>query len=362
LESADTPRILEPREREPKIMAIPSTPLNLYSQTANQQILLTWDISVGSTSYSVQRSLDNVTYATIASPTVNKFLDTTVTIGVQYFYQIAAVNADGTSPYTGAQSLVPTPTAEMSLGEIRTRAQQRADKLNSNFVTLPEWNFFINQSMFELYDLLVTTYEDMFTATPATFMVNGNQFLYPLPDGSLTFQNGINGADMVAEPFYKLQGVDLALNSAQNGYVSLNKFNFSDRNKFVYPNSDSTIYGVFNLQYRMMGTNIEFIPTPSAGQQIRLWYIPRLKELLVDEQLTTIGFSGWLQYVIIRAAKYALDKEESDTTKLDQELAFLIKRIEGSAQNRDAGSPQTISDSRPYNSWSGWGNGSMGGF
>jgi len=283
-----------------------------------------------------------------------------VTVGVQYFYRVASVNAGGVSPYTPSQNLVPTPTAEMSLGEIRTRSQQRADRLNSNFVTLPEWNFFINQAMFELYDLLVTTYEDLFTASPATFVVDGTRFLYPLPDGTTTFTNGVTGAAMVAEPFYKLLGVDLALNASANGYVSIKRFNFADRNKFVYPNSASTIYGVFNLQYRMMGINMEFIPTPSAGQQIRLWYIPRLKQLLSDQDVTTIGYSGWLQYVVIRAAKYALDKEESDTSKLDQELQFLIKRIEASASNRDAGNPQTISDTRGTSN--GWGNGGSDGF
>jgi len=255
------------------------------------------------------------------------------------------VNGSGTSPYTQAQALVPTPTAEMSLGEIRTRAQQRADRLNSEFVTKPEWNFFINQAMFELYDLLVTQYEDYFIAPPTTFQVAGNQFLYPLPDGVTAFIDQ-NNQSFVPPPFLKLVGVDLALNTSANGYVTVNKFNFADRNKFVYPNSASTIYGVFNLQYRLMGDKIEFIPTPSAGQKIRLWYIPRLNELLADNDLTTIGFSGWLQYVIVRAAKYALDKEESDTSKLDEELAFLIKRIEASSMNRDAGNPDKISDVR----------------
>lgn len=314
---------------------------------------LSWDIAAGATSYSIQRSLDGVNYVNYASPAINNYLDTAVVIGTQYFYQIAATNSSGTSPYTPPQNLVPTPTAEMSLGELRTRSQQRADRLNSQFVTLPEWNFFINQAMFELYDLLVDVYEDLFQATPATFASDGSTFLYPLPDGARAFINGVSGAQgYIAPPFYKLQGVDLALNTSANGYVTIRKFNFADRNKFVYPNTASTIYGVFNLQYRLMGDKIEFIPTPSAGQLIRLWYIPRLNQLLQDNQLTTIGYSGWLQYVIIRAAKYALDKEESDTSKLDQELAFLIKRIEASAMNRDAGMPDTVSDVRtPGNGW-----------
>jgi len=335
-------------------MAIPSTPTNPYIQTANGQVFSSCDPSAGATSYVFQRSLDNVTFATIATVSVPKYLDTAVTLGTAYWYQIAASNGSGTSPYTQAQSVVPTTSGELSLGEIRQRAQQRADRVNSKFVTVPEWNFFINQAMFELYDLLVTLYEDLYVAPAAQFSADGSTFLYPLPDGVMSFINQANQS-FVPRPFYKLIGVDLSLNSANNAYVTVNKFNFIDRNRFVYPNTASTIYGVFNLQYRLLGKDkIEFIPTPSAGQILRLWYVPRLTELLQDTDVSDIGISGWLQYVIIRAAKYALDKEESDTSKLDEELMFLKKRIEESASNRDAGQPDTVSAVR--NDW-GWGHG-----
>lgn len=348
-------------------MAIPSVPQNFAVQTGNLQILISWGLSVGATSYIVQRSLDNVTFTTITtitgSPLATLYLDTAVTEGVGYYYKVAAASSDGTSSYTTPQSAVPTTSGEMSLGLIRLRSQQRADRVNSNFVTMPEWNGFINLAMYELYDLLVTLYEDDYVATPASFTVNGSTFQYPLPNGILSFNNGITQESFIPRPFYKLIGVDLALNNAANGYVTIPKFNFVDRNRFVYPNTASTIYGVFNLQYRLIGNKIQFIPTPSANQQIRLWYIPRLVELLKDTDVTDIGISGWLQYVIVRAAKYALDKEESDTNKLDQELLYLKGRIEESAANRDAGSPDTISDARRSNG-SNWpsGNGAMGGF
>lgn len=340
-------------------MAIPSIPQSFWAQQANGQVLLSWAITAGATSYSVKRSTDGVTFAQIAAPTPNQYLDTAVTLGTQYYYQIAAVNSSGTSPYTAAQNLVPTPTAEMSLGEIRQRAQQRADRLNSQFVTLPEWNFFINQAMYELYDLLITVYEDYFEAPEITFTTNGSNYLYPLPDGQTSF-TGPDGQPLVAEPFYKLSGVDLGISNANNAFVTMNKYNLIDRNRYVYPNSASTIYGVFNMQYRVMGNNIRFIPTPSNAQVIRLLYIPRLPALLADQDLTTIGYSGWLQYVIVRAAKYALDKEESDTSKLDQEILFLKQRIEESAVNRDAGQPDTISDVRQGGNWGG--GGPFGGF
>jgi hypothetical protein len=357
-------------------MGAPGIPANLYVQSGNQQILVSWDLSAGATSYVINRSQDNVTYTVLAtvsgSPLATSYLDTSATLGVQYWYTVQAVNVSGSSPATAPGSNVAVPTGEYCLGQIRLLAMQRADRVNSNFVTVPEWNNYINLALFELYDLLVTVYEDQFMATPIQFVSDGVTFIYPLPNGNNTFLNGLNPNEtFTPPPFYKLSGVDLALNNATNAFVTVNKFNFSDRNRFVYPNTASTIYGVFNLQYRLLGTTangtqqIEFIPTPSGGQALRLWYIPRMTELLQDTDTTIMGVSGWIQYAIIRAAKYALDKEESDTTKLDTEILFLKGRIEESAANRDAGNPDTISDVNNgnwANGWYGGRNGAIGGF
>ena len=344
-------------------MSVAATPTNFFVQQGNGQVLVSWDIAVGSTNYIVQRSSDGVNYTTVATPTPNQYLDTTVLIGVQYYYQVASVNGSGTSPFTTPASIIPSPTGEMSLAQIRLAAQQRADRQNSEFLTTAEWNSNINQSMFELYDLLVTVYEDYYLAPSAQFITNGNSSFYPLPNGQLTFTNTA-GQPFVAEPFYKLTGVDLGLNTANNAFVTLGKFNFRDRNKFIYPNTSSMIYGVYNCQYRVLGSNIEFIPTPSGNQPIRLWYIPRLKQLLQDTDISTTSISGWIEYVIVDAAIKALQKEESDVQVLMAQKMALVKRINESAANRDAGTPDTITDSRQDGSWNsggGW-NSPIGGW
>lgn len=350
-------------------MAIPGIPQNMFVQTGNQKNLISWDLVTGATAYEVQRSLDNVTFTALAtvsgSPLATSYLDTAVVVGTEYWYRVASTNGSGTSSYTISASAIPTETGEMSLAQIRLAAQQRADRVNSNFVTKSEWNSYINQAMFELYDLLVTTFEDYYVATPIQFTANGNQFLYPLPNGTNTFTNPLTGNTFTPEPYYKLLGVDLALNNASNAYVTVNKFNFTDRNRFVYPNTASTIYGVFNLQYRVMGNNIQFIPTPSSGQALRLWYIPRITQLLQDTDTSTVSISGWIEYVIVKAAFLALTKEESDTTSLVLQLAALQKRIEETAANRDAGMPDKISDARQgnwSNGWTGGNGGAIGGF
>lgn len=340
---------------------IPGIPQNINLSQTDAKISISWSGQAGATSYSLQRSTDGVNYTTLASPTNTQYTDLTVTVGNYYWYQVASTNGSGTSPYNSVGPAVPAPNGELSLGELRLRAQQRADRVNSQFVTQTEWNYFLNQAMTELYDLLINVHEDYFAAPRMSFTLTGQTDLYPLPNGVIQMTND-QGQTVTAPPFYKLLGLDLSLNTAQNAYVTIHKFDFIDRNRYVYPNTASTLYGVFNMRYRMMGPNIQFMPTPSsAGQYIRMNYIPRLPELALDNDITIIGYSGWLQYVIIRAAKYALDKEESPTDTLDQELIFLQKRIEETAINRDVGQPDTISDIRA-GTWSngGWGYGSDG--
>jgi hypothetical protein len=247
----------------------PSTPTNVVINQGGGQNYLSWDLMDTATSYKVKRSTDGVTYAQVAAPAVPYYADTTVSVGVLYYYQVAATNGSGDSSYSSAVQMVPALSGQMSLYELRLRAQQRADRVNSLFVTKSEWNFFINQAYYELYDLLITTYEDYYIAPRLTITTDGSQS-YDLP----------NGANYTAAPaLYKLYGVDLGLDSTTNAWVTLKKFDFISRNRYVFPQLTSSLLGVFNLQYRIMGSKIYFIPQPVSSQPIGLWYYPRLTNL-----------------------------------------------------------------------------------
>lgn len=412
---------------------VPYQPQNLTAEQADGNILLTWQASLGATSYQIQRSTDGINFTNLATVgQITQYEDTLPGVGLQYYYQVAGV-ASSTGPYSSIVSMIAAPQSELSLYELRLRAQQTADRVNSDFVVTSEWNAFARMSLYELYDLLIGSYEDYFATEQVFIQTNGSQQYYPLPDGVTNYIGGsysgtpitvsisgnvtlesnlitsvasvagitqgmvINGTgvsnltvvstDSVlgtvtmsgfptqsttsstytlvtapAKAFYKMVGVDLAVNTStiNPAWVTLKKYNFIDRNKYVYPNSTSTIYGVYNAAYRIMGQQINFIPVPAGNQTIRLWYVPRLPSLLKDTDLTTVGYSGWLRYPIARMAKYALDKEEgSDTSKLDGEITFLKQRIEQMAQNRDIGIPDRISDTRREGIYggNGWGDG-----
>lgn len=309
-------------------MATPAIPSNYILQQGNGQVFLSWNIVPGAVNYEVQRSTDGVTFANYATTgLVNSYLDTNVDVGTQYFYQVSSLTFTGQSAYTNPLSIVPVNTGDLSLGQIRLMAQQRSDLVNSPFVTTSEWNLYINQAAFELYDLLVTEYEDYFLKSPLQITTDGSE-QYTLPND-----------------FYKLLGVDLGLANNTTAWITLKKFQFIERNRYVYPQINSTFFGVFNLQYRLMGNTLFFIPTPSAGQFLRIWYIPKLTELLKDTDILT-GISGWGEYVIVDAAIRAMQKQENDVSVLGAQKMMLIKRIEEAAMNRDAGQPDCISATR----------------
>lgn len=334
-------------------MAIPSVPQNAVIQTGNAQIFLTWDQVVGATSYTIQRSTTGIygSFTTLNTSSVNTYLDLAVTAGINYWYQIGSTNSSGTSSYqtmgtNGLElSITPCLPGQINLGYLRYQSKLKADKLNSEFLTKDEWDFNINQSTFELYDILVTKFgDDYFLATPYVFSTTGAPS-YPLPDGSSTYINSLN---QTAPAVYKLLGVDCGVAVGNNAWVTLPRFNWIDRNKFVYPQLQANALGVFNLSYRQMGNNLEFIPRPAGGQYIQVWYVPQMTQLLQDTDMLAFSISGWSELVIVDAAIKALMKEESfeQAAALQTRKQFLLERIETTSANRDVGQPNSVSDTR----------------
>jgi len=325
-------------------MPAPSAPSanTVILQTANAQNFISWPLVSGATSYSVQRSTDGVTFTTVGNPTVNNYLDSTVTVGTNYYYQVAASN--GTlSAYTPSlpANCVPCLPGQVNLGMLRYRAQFKCDQLKSNFLTIDQWNINLNQSMFELFDILTRKDGENFViASPYTFETTGAKN-YALPDGSANFPGS-------PPAVYKILGLDCGVAVGNNAWVTLPRYNWIDRNKFIYPQLQANALGVFNLSYRQMGNQIYFIPNPSAGQYIQLWYVPVMTMLLQDIDMLGFSISGWDEYVVTDAAiKGALQEESFDLVEeLKGQKAALLERIEETASNRDQGIPNTVSDTR----------------
>lgn len=216
----------------------------------------------------------------------------------------------------------------ISLSDLRTRCRQRADMENSTFVQDPELNFYINQSIAELHDILIQSYGSDYYVKDTTFQTSAGQTSYVL------------STIITDNDFYKLRAVDAKLNN--DDWFTLNRFNFNERNRLQSFGTWDYL-GIANVRYRLVGSKIFFTPSPSREMDVRLWYIPR-SQVLVNDTDEYDDVNGWIEYVIVDCAIKMLTKEETDTSVLLREKDLLKRRIEEVSNNRDVGNPESIED------------------
>jgi hypothetical protein len=206
----------------------------------------------------------------------------------------------------------------ITLAQLRTNARNRADMSNSSFISDSELNSYINSSIAELKDLLISAYDSDYDVQSVTFSATTGTDSYALP----------NGTNYSAAPaFYKLKGVDIQEGSE---WKSLKPFNFNERNRKT------------KLRYRLVGDNIMFSNLES-NYTVKLWYIPVATTLTLDAD-TLNDLNKFSEFVEISAAIKMLQKEESDITSLMADREKQEQRIIRMAQNRDVGQPESVSD------------------
>lgn len=213
-----------------------------------------------------------------------------------------------------------------TLLQLRTAARQRADMENSQFVQDSELTSYINQSYFELYDILVQKYgSNYFIQSPYVFTTDGVNQFFSLPTD-----------------FYKLAGISVQYVGANYSYMPIKQGSFADM---------QMLSGVLNtlpiwsgaVKYALQSNKIWLAPLPPAGQKVQLFYVPKLTPLSLDTDVVD-GISGWDEYIVTDAAIKCMQKEESDVSILAAQKAALLKRIENAAANRDTASAATFTD------------------
>lgn len=187
----------------------------------------------------------------------------------------------------------------VTIAEIKKQARTRADMRNSSFVSDTELLVLINEAYTEMYDLLVSAFENYYTQT-YSFAVSSASQSYAMPSD-----------------FYKIIGVDFEVSLGQ--YITLHPYRELDRN------------GSF--------TSIGNIPTGN----IKLRYVP-IPQVFTADTDTIDGVAGWEALLVTDVAIMMLDQEEANTDRLELRRKRIYTRITQMSQNRDIGMPATISD------------------
>jgi len=211
----------------------------------------------------------------------------------------------------------------ITLEEIQLQARQRADMVNSEFISDGELTSYINNSISELYDILCEAYSAEYYVTSEEGTTVTDQADYDLPSD-----------------FYELKAVDIKLDNAT--WVNVARFNFNERN-WRSDTQPWTIAGVANVRYRLVGNQLKFSPAPDGGVLYRVWYVP-VATKLVNPTDELDDLNAYSEYVIVDAAIKMMQKEESDVSVLLLQKQALEKRIRDKSQNRDAAQAGTISD------------------
>lgn len=212
-----------------------------------------------------------------------------------------------------------------TLAEMKTQVRQRADMEKSTFIKDDELKNYINGSYAELYDILVSRFEDYYSqVSPFTL-------------------TSVSNSQSVPADLYKVRGVDFQLTSTD--WVTLRRWNFDERNR-IARTTTRALRGIADRQYRVMGKNLTILPVDKAPGNYQLWYIPRFTPLNLDTDVLG-DVLDFAEYIIVDAAIKCLIKEESDTSVLLAIKQGLIARIQAMASNRDT-QPERISDVSGY--------------
>lgn len=187
----------------------------------------------------------------------------------------------------------------VTLQSIADRARVHADMRDTSFISDAEILALINEAFPELYDELVTVYENYYSATTTISLVSGTSS-YALPAA-----------------FYKTLGVDLQVNS--NAYITLKPFMEAERNATLTTN----------------------LSIPSAT--VRLRYIPA-PTIFTSLSQSVDGVSGWDRLLSLLVAIDMLDAEESDSRALYKKYERTLVRIRQTAVPRDTGMPARVTD------------------
>jgi hypothetical protein len=200
-----------------------------------------------------------------------------------------------------------------------------ADFDYSSPVGRPQVLYFVNESMSELYDILIGKFDQYFIAQNKITINTSDQY-YPLPDD-----------------FYKLLAV-YYIDSSNDRYF-MDTFRLQELDRY----NDTSLDNRY-LRYRILGTDFHLNKLPSGTGTMELWYVPQCQQLRNESDEIAISIPcGWEEYLIVDCVAKCLAKVETDNVYWLTRKAEAKARIESTSSSRDKFEVLTVRDG--YRRW-----------
>lgn len=218
--------------------------------------------------------------------------------------------------------------ASVTLTTLISRARSRADMPSTSFVTDSEVTAWLNEGHQALHEKLIEAYGEHYVFSTSALTTIAGTIDYSLPSD-----------------FFKLYGVDLTYGGRSR---SLKPYPFNERNFFK--NQNTTWYNI--PRYALLGSNIRFQPDP-GNTSGTLNYAPVASTLSSGSD--TVNYpNGWEKYIVVYAAIRMLNKEESNSNDLRDELDRFDKELRDIVESRDSGLPKQVTDMEAVNFYDDW--------
>jgi len=200
-----------------------------------------------------------------------------------------------------------------SLADLRDRAYAAADMATlgrTQFIPPAEATALVNESVADLYDMLVSRAEDYFVRT-GTLEPTGDGETWRLPDD-----------------VYKIRAVYVD-GHAVDPYTEAERENAA---------SGST------PRYTLAGEGVSVLPANSS-RAVSLRYVPQAPQLRKDADTLSLAFAaGWDAYVIYDVAAKMRIKAKQDASALQARADRAQARIVQIAAQRDSGRARQVRD------------------
>ncbi len=275
---------------------------------------------------------------------------------------------------------------QVSLADLILRCRQRADMINTQFVTDQEITSYLNESLGELYDLIVQNAGQEFFLRRAWIEESPPAVAPDVSPNGYMVRDAQDGSYAVLPPdFYRLLGCEAHFGDGipwmMKPYTFTQRFMNSPRN-------GSFMKGM-SLRYRLGGAintiadstdgtglgqtgnvpvvepsatptqatwvhqqRLYFTPVPpdltEKPRMISVWYIPLPPRFISDSEGDSSqiipGFAHWDEYMVADVAARMLGKEESSAEQLLILKAQITERLLANIPDREAEFPEKVQD------------------
>jgi hypothetical protein len=212
----------------------------------------------------------------------------------------------------------------LTVADVAKKIRFRTDQETSAFVSDAEILDYIDSAYTALYDQITMLYEQ-YNMTFATIITLADTQIYNLPAN-----------------FYKLMGIDAAITGGKK--ISLNRIEWAERNNSWEDAASVSDFGT-NLEYNILGNTLMLNPAPLSGIELTVWYTPVAPKLTTSTQIID-GINGWEEFIVLECCVRIYEKQEMDPSSFVRQKKEMMERMQEVGQNRDAGTPRKVSDSR----------------